>query len=475
MLPDDVLLEIFDSYLILESSRLGGKQGIEAWITLAHVCRRWRSVIFQSPHRLNLRLYCTPKTLARDTLDIWPPLPLIICDPGDMRPPDDIIAALEHNDRVCQIQLLDLGRLELGYVTDSAAILKPFPELTYLYLHRSVDSVFDSFYEGPEPILPDSFLDGTAPRLRSLYLYHVPFPGLPKLLLSATHLVYLDLSQIPPSGYIPPEAMATSLFALTNLEFLRLHFRSPQPCPALRNRRLPSPPLTRSILPSLAEIEFKGASKYLEEILARIDAPRLYDLKITFFNEIIFDLPQLFQFVSRRPTLKAPAKGHIELDYGAIVKFSSETSDDGVLTVEILCTSSDWQLSSLEQVCTSFLPPVSTLEDLHISGHWGVWPPRPQDNVENTLWLDLIRSFVAVKNLYLSKELVPCIATALQELVGGRVTEILPTLENIFLQGFQPSGPLHEGIEKFLAARQLTSHRVAVSRWDWEKEREIYD
>jgi hypothetical protein len=35
-----------------------------------------------------------------------------------------------------------------------------------------------------------------------------------------------------------------------------------------------------------------------------------------------------------------------------------------------------------------------------------------------------------------------------------------------FLKGFQPSGPLHEGIEKFVAARLLTSHPVAVSGWD---------
>jgi hypothetical protein len=58
------------------------------------------------------------------------------------------------------------------------------------------------------------------------------------------------------------------------------------------------------------------------------------------------------------------------------------------------------------------------------------------------------------------------VAPALQELVGGRATEVLPTLENIFLEGFWPSGPVYEGIEKFVAARRLTSHPVAVSRWD---------
>jgi hypothetical protein len=146
-------------------------------------------------------------------------------------------------------------------------------------------------------------LGGTAPRLRS------PFPGLPKLLLTATHLVYLSLYNTPRSGYIPPDVMATSLSALTSLESLHLQFRHPRPRLALESRR--PRPLIRSILPSLTKIRSKGASEYLEEILARIDAPRLNALHITFFNQIIFDTPQLFQFISRRPTLRAPEKGRI--------------------------------------------------------------------------------------------------------------------------------------------------------------------
>ena len=140
-------------------------------------------------------------------------------------------------------------------------------------------------------------------------------------------------------------------------------------------------------------------------------------------------------------------------------------SSDHSVQVDIRCPVSEWQLSSLEQVCTSSLPPVSTLGDLYIF-EYQEDPPRWQDDVENTLWLELLRPFAAVKNLYLCKEFVPRIAPALQELVGGRTTEVLTTLENIFLEGFQPLEPQHEGIGKFVAARQLTSHPIAVSPWD---------
>jgi hypothetical protein len=71
--------------------------------------------------------------------------------------------------------------------------------------------------------------------------------------------------------------------------------------------------------------------------------------------------------------------------------------------------------------------------------------PSWQVDVESTLWLGLLRPFVAVKNFYISKEFAPRLAPALGELVGARTTEVLPTLENLFLAGLQSSGPLQEG------------------------------
>ena len=91
MLPDEVLLAIFDSWVDEDAFR---KKDVEAWQMLVHVCRRWRSVVFGSPRRLNLRLVCGAKTPARDTLDVWPPLPLIILCPNEILCEDDIIAAV---------------------------------------------------------------------------------------------------------------------------------------------------------------------------------------------------------------------------------------------------------------------------------------------------------------------------------------------------------------------------------------------
>jgi hypothetical protein len=87
--------------------------------------------------------------------------------------------------------------------------------------------------------------------------------------------------------------------------------------------------------------------------------------------------------------------------------------------------------------------------------------PDWQDNVEKTLWPRLLRPFTTVKNLYLSEEFALRIVPALEELVGGRMTEVLPTLQNIFLERIQTSGPVREGIDWYLPPSvPLTFHVV---------------
>ena len=93
------------------------------------------------------------------------------------------------------------------------------------------------------------------------------------------------------------------------------------------------------------------------------------------------------------------------------------------------------------------------------------WRPLWQDDVEDDQWLELLHPFTAVKNLYLSREFVPRIAPTLQRLVGERVTEVLPNLENILVEDFHESGSVPEVMQQFIAARQLSSHPIATSHW----------
>ena len=389
-------------------------------------------------------------------LDVWPPFPLVITSDryyGDypIENVDNIVAVLKRRNRVCRITITDMSSSHLETVL--AVMQEPFPDLTRLTLCPNGVTM---------AVLPDSFLGGSAPRLRFLELLGIPFSGLPRLLLSATHLTNLRLFGIPRSGYIPPEVMATALSTLTSLEDLGLGFESPLSLPDRESRRLPL--LTRIVLPVLTTFGFRGVSEYLDDLVVRIDAPLLKTLDIIFFNQILFDTPQLVQVISRTPALKAPETAHVMFwDNTVRVRLSSRASDYGDLSVRILCQNSDWQVSSLEQVCTSCLPPLSTLEDLYIYEtpyRFTKW----QDSIENSLWLELFQPFTAVKNLYLSEEFKSRIMPSLQEPVWERTAEVLPTLQNLFLEGLDTSGPIQKSSEQFVAARQA-SQPIAVSRW----------
>jgi hypothetical protein len=185
-----------------------------------------------------------------------------------------------------------------------------------------------------------------------------------------------------------------------------------------------------------------------------IDTPQLFGLNITFFNQIDFDTPRLAQFINRAYNIRK-RDAHVEFDdHFARVE---STPWSGTLQITISCRKPDWQLSSVAQVCnTSLHHPLSMAEDLYIEHRYSqlVWK---NDAIENTLWLELLLPFTAVKNLYLSKVSAPGIVAALQELVGGRITEVLPSLEKIFVEELELSGPFRENIEQFIAARQFES------------------
>ena len=82
------------------------------------------------------------------------------------------------------------------------------------------------------------------------------------------------------------------------------------------------------------------------------------------------------------------------------------------------------QIGSFPPSSRSVTPlcPLPTVEDLYIEARLSelVWG---NDAIDNSLCLELLLSLNAVKNLFLHKEFVPGIASALVE---GRITEVLP-------------------------------------------------
>jgi hypothetical protein len=256
--------------------------------------------------------------------------------------------------------------------------------------------------------------------------------------------------------------MVTCLSALTKLERLCLEFHSLLSHPDGESRRPPPP--TRSVLSSLTYFMFSGISEYLDDFVARIDAPMLDYLNII-FRLSISDTPNLPQYISRTPNLRPYDEACLVFsDQGITLK--SEHSElprarGFQVELDVPYGHPGW-FSSFAQICRSSFPHtfIASLENLYIREGELVQPEEAEDGQ----WLELLHPFTAVKNLYLSKAMTLRIAPVLQELVGERVVEILPALQGLFLEKVT-AGPVQEAAEQFTAARQLFRRPIAVSNW----------
>jgi pimeloyl-ACP methyl ester carboxylesterase len=246
---------------------------------------------------------------------------------------DNIIAALEHPDRVRQIIL---GATPPVWESLATAMQVPFPELTSLQLWSEGDSM---------TVFPDSFLSGLAPRLQKLLLGGIVFPAVRKLLLSASDLVQLDLLRLPHSGYISPESMVACLSSLNRLESLKAWIPI---APNLAPTNPLDPHRHAVVLPALIRLSFRGMSDYSEDLVARIDTPVLKQLHMVFFMDLVFDVPHFKQFVGRAKGLE-PFKAAKLLFELRFIRLELDRPHGSM--IEVRCNRIDWQVDSMALLC----------------------------------------------------------------------------------------------------------------------------
>jgi len=474
-LHDDALLEIFDSYRKLVSY----SDGMWKWQTLLHVCRRWRHIILASPRRLNLQILCNLRTPARKLLDIWPPFPISISGflwvTTGAWCKDNVIAALERRDRVFEIVFLDIPSAELEEI--ATVMEEPFPALTHLHIRPDNTKVEWTNMEAtvtrvPVLPLPNAFLGGSAPCLQELTLQGTPFPALPNLVLSATHFHALQLFDVPHAGYISPQAMVTFLLALPNLKYLTIGFADHESRPL----QMTPPPLSRAVLPSLIKFRFDGASEYLVDFIDQIDTPLLDRLYMTFFSDLVFDIPRLYKFLDCADGRKPFVRAELRLSPWQVTAFLESSS---TFKMNIACKVSDWPLESMTRLCDQLIPLLSQVERLEI--HESCWDGLEfqgeqewKEIVDDPGWLELLDRFVSVKSLYIADRLGLILAPVLEKLTGERVTEVLPALQNLFIRDPWPQEEfVQKTIASFVSARQLYDHPIVVQCW--EKEVQVPD
>jgi hypothetical protein len=111
--------------------------------------------------------------------------------------------------------------------------------------------------------------------------------------------------------------MAICLSSLTRLGTFFLGFDSPRSRPDKSSRHDLSL-FTRVHLPALIELSFLGISGYIEDLVARINAPLLFNVWVGLYNQLLFDTSQIRQFIGRTDNFKIP--------YRAVVQFTSITA-----------------------------------------------------------------------------------------------------------------------------------------------------
>ena len=445
MLSDDILLNIFRYHLEAIPRN---------WPTLVWVCQVWRQIIFASPLCLNLRLYCTYGTPVLKTLCCWPSLPIIIqyggspnLDPPAPEDDDNIIAALKQSGRVSSIGLTVTNSL-LGKLSAISEPLSELEELTLL-----------SRYSMPVT-LPSTFRWG--PRLRALHSTGIAYPSFPRLLFPSQDLVDLQLHEIPSAGYLSPEVFANALSGMTQLKTLSLLFLSSSP--SQNDIGLSPPSDERIFLPALTRLKYRGTSKYLDGLVARVDASRLGDIDITFFIQPTMDASQLGRFIERIEVQRRPNQTDIQTSADSISISFTNSSVSTALRLQISCSQLDRQLSSISQILNQFFHILFRVENLCIDS---TGEPSGQGGVGGERWLDLIRKFGGAKELRLSGVYVTDILCALRpadgELEHPTDATVLPSLRNLRVKDpISTVGRLWNAAQSFITSRQLAGRPVQL-------------
>ena len=436
-LSEKVLLEIFRHYLD-DSPRL--------WPRLVHVCRRWRRIILASQRALRLRLFCTRGTPLLRSLDYWLTLPIVVnfggspeLDPPGPEDEDIIVAALKQSGRVSSISLTVTKSL----LEKLSIIERPFSELEELIL-LSRDSV--------QLTLPSTFLWGA--HLRTLHFTRISLPALPQILYASRNLVDLQLHEVINTWHISPTTLVNVLSKMPQLQSLSLHFSS-----TANHVLSPLPSGDRITLPVLTRLNFRGINSYLEGLVARIDAPGLKDIEITFFNKRIFDVSKLGEFIDRMGIQKSNRRADILSSKHCISISLTQPGAPKFLKVHVLCKTLPGQVYSMAQICSHFSTFIIIVRDLCIDVRR---PPSGRDGVHSGLWLDLIDPFIGVKWFHLAGNLSTNIIFALQPSEKWRKT-MLPVLRKLCIREPEPyDASLRKAVVSFMYSRRLSGRFLEV-------------
>ncbi|KAI0263411.1 hypothetical protein BC834DRAFT_311714 [Gloeopeniophorella convolvens] len=317
VLHDEVLLHIFDHYRMAE---------------------RWQRVIYASPLRLKLQLYCTYGTNVPLLVDIWPTLPIVL-DYPDWDQEDEIWVSLNYRDRIQEIKFSADEWTLYQHTAEMKYAMPVLESLTYecTYSDRTI---------------PNEFLGGYTPRLHTLYLRNTMIsPRLP-FLLSANGLVNFQIR-----GYLPfsisPDDLLEYLQTMPRLERLVIYDdTSDDPG---RRACCWGPSLTEPItLGKLLTFKYTGDDMFLDYFLSQLHLPEVLDFSITIFHDP-YSMPHFPAFANRSLGNFRPCVVNMGYSKDDVYVVASRWDTDANLTFQVKVPESsddprDWPLVTMKQM-----------------------------------------------------------------------------------------------------------------------------
>ena len=249
------------------------------WLNLAHVCRRWRAVMFASSSRLDLGITVEPQRPGHIKTILSGHLPILInywlpTHYWRFYELEDITsnalwrmrASLKHRDRVREISF---GGWDVIFGEFIRATNHHFPALESLVLSFPCDH---------EPDIPATFLKGPEQSdlpLRRLRLYGASLASVSGLLLSATALTDLTLKFSSNAAGFDSSQRVSLLGCLQGMQSLRnLNLDTP-----FNPQDSQSHSTAKDIVPllKLTHFHYSGSTILLNDLMSGLSAPSLRD------------------------------------------------------------------------------------------------------------------------------------------------------------------------------------------------------
>ncbi|KAH9978405.1 hypothetical protein BJV74DRAFT_953400 [Russula compacta] len=476
-IPDEVLLDIFDSYRQHFTNDQSVWNKKHKWFKLMHVCRRWRCIIFASSTRLDLCLFVSnsnPGNIKTIFSPHLPPLPVAIdydCLPADtdshMKPKKFgwMLAALK---RCNHVRGITFSGSTFDFDTLFEATKRPFPileDLDLCYFDRRI----------AELKLPATFLKGSAPHLRRLKLHRISLTSISSSLLSsATMLTELCLRIYAP---YPTTLLLAHLQDMHCLRHLELKLRIWKMSSSINGPMPPTNPEDTFLLSKLTSFHYEGPILFLGALVAGFTAPFLRDVHFIFDDDDdddddkvpILHLPRFLDGVEKLyPSVRMISEG----DYFRISLLShSESMNHSTPSFRFSSPCSPESIMRMSAALSAKLATVEELLMVFIGDSYEIW----DDDVS---LLGFLRHFRSVKVLRVEHEDINLLAIArILQPDDDSVLDLLPMLEEIEIRVMwdilsetpSQSQPVvftelaMAAFRPFLAARQEAGRPVKIS------------